>query len=160
MSTQKWLNYDGQTTNELIALEGKYRTDSLVSAFEQAIQQKAERLGEDKLTAEERIVLAIEAMEREVNNGGFWQFFVNSSGEYAPLLVEALQRIGCLKTAIIAQEAMEIRAQFAGDDDEDQQNIERIDALTACDERYFQRPEDIEQALFEFITKNRSAIVV
>jgi hypothetical protein len=160
MSTQKWLNYDGQTTDELIALEGKYRTDSLVSAFEQAIQQKAERLGEDKLTAEERIVLAIEAMEREVNNGGFWQFFVNSSREYAPLLVEALQRIGCLKTAIIAQKAMEIRAQFAGDDDEDQQNIERLDALTACDERYFQRPEDIDQALFEFIAKNRSAIVV
>jgi hypothetical protein len=34
----KWLEgYSGQTTEELIALEGEYRIDSLVLAFEQAL---------------------------------------------------------------------------------------------------------------------------
>jgi len=31
------------------------------------MDQKVARVGEDKLTAEERIILAIEALEREVN---------------------------------------------------------------------------------------------
>ena len=33
--------YSGETTNELLALEGKYRIDSLVLAFERAVDQKA-----------------------------------------------------------------------------------------------------------------------
>ncbi len=35
------------------------------------MDQKLVRFGEDKLTSEERIILAIEALEREVNNGGY-----------------------------------------------------------------------------------------
>ena len=37
---QKFLKaYSGQTTEQLIALDGEYRLDSIVLAFEQAIQQ-------------------------------------------------------------------------------------------------------------------------
>ena len=32
------LDYTGQTATELLALEGKYRTDSLCRAFEAALQ--------------------------------------------------------------------------------------------------------------------------
>src|ERR1700692_2235333 len=43
---QGWLDgYSGQTAVELLSLEGKYRTDSLVLAFEAAIRQKANREG-------------------------------------------------------------------------------------------------------------------
>jgi hypothetical protein len=87
--------YDGQTTDELLSLEGKCRTDSLVIAFEQAVDQKAARLGETSLANEERVILAVEALEREVNNGGYAQFFQNSSREYASMIVNALRRIGC-----------------------------------------------------------------
>jgi hypothetical protein len=61
--------YSGQSTDQLLSLEADYRTDSLVLAFEQAIIQKAERNGVKSLSDEERIVLAVEALEREVNNG-------------------------------------------------------------------------------------------
>jgi hypothetical protein len=41
-----WLDeYSGQTVDELLALEGEYRLDSLVLAFEQALDQKTERAG-------------------------------------------------------------------------------------------------------------------
>src|SRR5439155_6192926 len=67
----KWLNgYSDQSVEQLLSLEGEYRTDSLVLAFEEAINQKAQREGMQSLTEEERIVLAVEALEREVNNGG------------------------------------------------------------------------------------------
>ena len=59
MGGTNWLDgYSGQTTDELIALEGEYRTDSLVLAFEQALMAK------DELTDEEKVVLAVEALER------------------------------------------------------------------------------------------------
>jgi hypothetical protein len=46
MSDLKWLDeYSGQTTHELIALQREYRTDSLVLAFEQALDQKVDRVG-------------------------------------------------------------------------------------------------------------------
>ena len=109
MPDLRWLEgYNGESVDELIALEGKCRTDSLVLAFEQAMDQKAARIGEDELTAEERIILAIEALEREVNNGGYGQFFLNSSREYAPIIADALRRISCPKTAEITQKALKI----------------------------------------------------
>jgi Domain of unknown function (DUF4375) len=80
---------------------------SLVLAFEQAIDQKAVRDGEGGLSVEERIILAIEALEREVNNGGYHQFFVNSSRGFAPMIVQALVRIGCPRTAEITQRAID-----------------------------------------------------
>ena len=51
MPDLQWLNgYKGQSVDELNELEGKYRTDSLVIAFGQAMDQKAARVGENKLT--------------------------------------------------------------------------------------------------------------
>lgn len=84
-------NYDGQSVDELIALDQTHRIDSLVLAFESAISAKKDSGG--KLTEVEKTVLAIESMEREVNNGGFSQFFYNSSVEYAPILVDSLKGI-------------------------------------------------------------------
>jgi hypothetical protein len=96
-------NYGGQTAAELIALEADYRIDSLVLAVEQAIQNKPGA----ELSRSERFVLAIEAMEREVNNGGWDQFFWNTENEYNDILIEALDAIGCPETAAIAQEALD-----------------------------------------------------
>src|SRR5947209_20339717 len=64
----KWLDaYAGQSTDELIALRGEYRTDSLVVAFEEAVMQKAARLGAGALSMEENAILRVEALERDVN---------------------------------------------------------------------------------------------
>jgi Protein of unknown function (DUF1553)/Protein of unknown function (DUF1549)/Domain of unknown function (DUF4375)/Concanavalin A-like lectin/glucanases superfamily/Planctomycete cytochrome C len=162
MPERQWLDgYNGETVDELIALEGKYRTDSLVLAFEQAMDQKAAREGDDKLTNEERVILAIEALEREVNNGGYGQFFVNSSREYAPIIVDALRRIGCPKTAEITQTAMKVVQKTPMTDEEIEngtweEDEERQESLGECDTLYFERPESIEESLFEFIKANRA----
>lgn len=156
-----WLNgYSGQTAEEILALEGKYRTDSLVAAFEQAILQKAER-GLD-LTTEERIVLEVEALEREVNNGGYDQFFVNSPGS-ASGIVAALQRIGCVQTASITQAAIK----ELGAIDLTSENVEntvysvhapREERFRGWDDAYYENAEPIADKLFAFIKKNRAAI--
>lgn len=164
MPELQWLDgYNGQTVDELVALEGKYRTDSLVLAFEQAMDQKAARVGDAKLTDEERVILAIEALEREVNNGGYGQFFVNSSREYAPIVVGALRRIGCPTTAEITQKAATIVQRMPITDEEIDngtwgENDDRQEVLGECDTLYFERPENIEESLFAFIKANLAKI--
>jgi hypothetical protein len=159
-----WLEgYSGQSADQLLSLEGKYRTDSLVLAFEQAISQKAEREGMQSLTDEERIVLAVEALEREVNDGGYDQFFANSSREFAPTIVDSLRRIGCKKTANITQKAIkaigvsgltgEALDTVMGSDDE-----QRLAKLKGCDDAYYKNAEQIAERLFTFIKANKAGI--
>ena len=160
----KWLNgYSGQSVEQLLSLEGEYRTDSLVLAFEEAISQRAQRHGMQSVTDEERIVLAVEALEREVNNGGYDQFFVNSSREFAPIIVDALRRIGCKKTATITQKAVKalgtseltpesIEAVISGTDED------RLAKLNRCDDSYYMSGEPIAERLFTFIKKNKASI--
>ena len=65
MADLQWFEgYTGQSTEDLLALEGTYRIDSLVLAFEEGIGQKATAAGDDVLTSTETAVLAVEALER------------------------------------------------------------------------------------------------
>lgn len=96
----------GKSVDELFAMTADQNECQFLFAIEMAIQQKEERVGLANLSDEERIVLAIEALEREVNNGGYSQFFVNSSCEFAPMLVDSLLRIGCPEVAAITRKAM------------------------------------------------------
>lgn len=152
-------SYDGQSTDELIALEGKFRTDSIVLAFEAALD------GKEKLTTAERAILAVEAIEREVNNGGFNQFFVNSSGELSPYVVESLNLIGCPKTAELFQKALDllgVKDLFDSDALEDaacEADDDLMERFNALDETYYAGAEEpIAIKLFEFIKRSKNEI--
>jgi hypothetical protein len=156
--------YSGQTVEQLLALEHEYRIDSLVCAFEEALLKKAFRDGVLAINDVERVVLAVEALEREVNNGGYSLFFENSTREFAPIIVQALVRIGCPRTAEITQRALDalhlptlsieaIEAALEGD------NVNEED-LNGCDRSYFEGPEDITGQLFAFIKTNKDAITL
>jgi len=167
MNELKWLDeYSGQTTDELIALEGEHRTDSLVLAFEQALDQKADRVGKAGLSEEELVVLAVEALEREVNNGGYDQFFINSSNEYASIVVDALNRIGCTETAKLTKEAIDILGiegpitVEAIDRVMEKENEERDEKLGECDDRYYEMAGDLAGPLLEFIKSNKDKITL
>lgn len=135
-------SYDGQTTAQLIALIDEYRIDSLVLAFEQAIDGKPEA---DR-SRPEQFVVAIEAMEREVNNGGWDQFFLNTDDHFNSILVHALTEIGCPNAAAIAQRAIEAKDQRAVLDD--------------CDEHYYANSEPIADRLFDYIVTHQNEIQV
>ncbi|MBW4362816.1 DMP19 family protein, partial [Flavobacterium taihuense] len=59
----------------------------------------------DKLTESQKQFYYNQCLEREINNGGFNQYFFNSSGEFAHLTVESLRIIGAHITADILQKA-------------------------------------------------------
>jgi hypothetical protein len=165
MGKRKFLkNYSGQTTDELLALEGEYRKDSLIFAFEAALEKKAARVGQKGLTDPESIVLAVKALESEVNNGGYDQFFFSSSKKYTPIIVEALRRVGCKEAAKLTQQAIDILGIEgpikidAIDRSMDRKDDLRDRKLAECDERYYEIAGDLVTPLFEFIKKNRGRI--
>ena len=108
MERLPWLEYSGQTTAELLAFKESHRIDSILCAFEWGIQAKAKVLGEKSTTREEELVLACRALDREVNNGGYHQFFVNSSHRFAPIIVGCLRRIDAQATATITERAIAV----------------------------------------------------
>lgn len=161
--SDKWLDYAGQSTEELIALENDYRVDSLVVAFETAVMQvEANR----PLSPQERTILAVEALEREVNNGGYSQFFTNSSNEHVALIEPSLREIGCVATADVTRDAIAAlrldgtvtpeRAEAAASEDNEGLSA----ALQACDQRYFDSGEPIADMLFAWLKRNRQHIKV
>jgi len=155
--------YNGQTTDELIALEGKYDPYSIIWTFEWALLKKWERVGYDKLTEEERIFLAVKAIECEVQNGGYGQFFVNCSDTYVPMILRALERIGCPKIASITKKARQILQELPMNKEEIEEgtwedNEDRQERLDECDELYYKRPEDYDKSLLAFVKANRTKI--
>jgi len=153
-----WLEYEGQTTAELMACKNTHRIDSLLCAFEWGIQAKAGPDGADTLSNEERLVLGVMALTREVNNGGYHQFFLNSSHRFAPIIVDSLRRIGCLTCADITARAIRA-AKFDAAFPESilEEDHARDEVLDACDQEFYQL-SDIEDKLFAFVEANQSRI--
>jgi hypothetical protein len=152
--------YSGESLDQLIGLKDHYRIDSLVLAVEEALYSKPL----SQLSVSERAVLAVEAMEREVNNGGYHQFFCNSSGVFTRHLVEALNSIGCPKTAAISSAAISV-LNLPGEYDHDtiidmamKLSDEERGKLNDLDKEYYSNDEPIAQRLFEYIEMNRNGI--
>jgi hypothetical protein len=163
-----WLEgYGGQTTSALIELGETHRVDSVVLAFEEAITAKAEGLGAEALTKAEAVVLAVEAIEREVNNGGFDQLFRNGSKAYAANYVSALEAIGRQDVAELAGEA--IAALRLGkrrlttdaiDGAMDKDSDRRDETFEELDDRYMEVAGDLAPPMFAFIKANRTDITI
>jgi hypothetical protein len=162
-----WLDgYGGQTTDELIGLAGTHRIDSVVLAFEEAIRAKGEREGPTALSAPERVVLVVEAVEREVNNGGFDQLFRNSSKEYGADIVPALHAIGRPEVAELAQKAIEalglehvptVEAIDLALEEDDEGRDEKLEEL---DSRYYAIAGDLAADVLSFIKVKKDEIVL
>jgi len=154
--------YEGQSVDELILLAPTHRVDSILLAFESALDAKAMQVGLDSLTRVEKTILAIESYEREINNGGHAQFFANVP-QFTAIIVESLKQIGCTEFAAVTEKAIaalgvkDLTASIvtAACDDltEDQE-----DELEACDDAFYGLNYTIGANLFEFIKDNRLSI--
>lgn len=90
------------------------RIDKIVDGFgyEDEDMQKAIAA----LTPEQRVVYVVDYLEREINNGGLCQFFVNSSRNVAPFVSESLDAI----TAVMHKELFD---DFVADNGIDVNNL-------------------------------------
>jgi len=91
----------------------------------------------------------VEELEAEINNGGFDQFFFNTSGDRTAEIIIALSSIGAVHTATIVKAAC---AKFPGgippkDKDVRQELLEQIspdsDAFEEEDEAFLEYKDDL-----------------
>ena len=149
------------STEELIALESTSDVDTIVMAFEQALFKRYDL---DKLTRPEITILAVEALEREVNNGGYHQFFSNSSKELAPHIVRALNDISCTRTVQVTQEAIDALnipgkiTENSVDQAIESGGDQLSSTLDEIDSEFFKGTEHIAAHLFEYIKQNKDKI--
>src|SRR5205823_2220762 len=105
--TDRFVGYSGETANELFSYPPKDQEVSLVQAFREGIQRKAARKGKRAVSHEEQTVLAVTALDQEVNNGGYDQYPQKFVPDVCSDRGESLLRVGCKRQARIAKRALE-----------------------------------------------------
>jgi hypothetical protein len=107
----------------------------------------------------QKVFSAIWAVESEVNNGGFSQYFVNSSNETAGFVVEALDTIGAPNTAEICRHAIAVAfpdgLPLSADKISSTASAfsaEIEDQLNKSDQEFFQYPHDLTELLFAYVS--------
>lgn len=125
-------------------------------------ESKSTKFGKEDFALQslpQKVFSAIWAVESEVNNGGFSQYFSNSSAESASFVVEALETIGAPRTADICKRAIAaafpaglpratatIRSVAADFPDE---TLEKLEPL---DQEFFAYPHSLTDLLFAYVT--------
>ncbi len=121
----------------------------------------------EALNDAQRVFYITQALEMEVNNGGFAQFFYNSSGKFANEIVSAFEKIGAVKTAEICKKAVSIYGDtvpldrderedvLVPEDEVEEERIEEI--LDTCDSAFYAYEEDLVALNYQFILDNKDA---
>jgi len=123
--------------------------------------RRYEALGFDGLTEAERVWIAVEDLQTDVNNGGFDQYFLNSSGDTAWFAPAALRTIGAPSMATIVERA---NAAFGPDGpprdrEQRQEALERLrgaddDVLfKSLDDDFFKYPDDLDELLRTYLRR-------
>ena len=122
------------------------------------------RVGDFELLGEtDRVIVAVWALDGEVNNGGFEQFYFNSSGDYAYFVPSALNLINANQTAEIVQEAnQEFGPQGPSRNRDDRQEL--LELLSAdederlfdsYDKRFYSCHDNLDVLLTEFVSARK-----
>ena len=99
-------NCVSETQLDLETILSQEREDLAIMQIDEYLNKKSEYGDKiNRLNSFQKTLIWVENLEREVNNGGFDQFYRNSSGDYAIETVGALERIGANQTAQIVKQA-------------------------------------------------------
>ena len=117
-------------------------------------EQSLDELGPTVATA-----VLLHALEAEVNNGGFDQFFLNTSGRFALQTVEALHAIGADKTSTLLESAISIAypdgyPEDAADHENTADSDEALDALGELDEQFLEYEDSLSDLVNEYLERH------
>jgi hypothetical protein len=119
----------------------------------------------EKLNEHQKVFFLNQQLEREVNNGGFNQYFFNSSGDYANETINSLNQIGAKITAGILKEAIQQfpNGQVPLDESERRQIIAEIEkkgnlVWNQLDDRFYKYDDDLNALNFKYLTDHKEAL--
>lgn len=112
-----------------------------------------------RLDPKTQVASCLHRLEAEVNNGGFHQFFSNSTGEYVRETIQALNDIGAVKTAELVQRAVAIGfpAGYPANAGEYQLHVAAYDDvagdLEPLDQEFFEYAEPLTNLVNEYLAR-------
>lgn len=126
--------------------------------------EREEELGYDKLSWPEKVFICVRDIECEVNNGGFDQYYFNSSGDHAPDAVAALEAIDAKRTASLVGQTNALFGE-GGPSRDRVARQEQLDALRDAkgnemdeiENEFYEGGEDLDQLLKKYIARNAEA---
>ena len=142
-------------------------TNDFVVAMTEHLDNKTQ-YGEDMsaLSEAERIFYITQTLEMEVNNGGFSQFFYNSSGNFSNELVGAFTAIGANATAAICQKAISAFGRdIPVDRDEREEMLDELESdefdeiLEECDNAFYDYEDNLNELNYNFVMKNKEFFI-
>jgi hypothetical protein len=120
--------------------------------------------GEDieKLSDAEKTFYFCTQLESEVNNGGFSQYFYNSSGDFANEALSSLNAIGANKTADIYRKAFTaLGGELPSDRNKREKLLDKLltdsvsEILSDCDTAFYQYADNLEELNYQYIISNK-----
>jgi hypothetical protein len=117
----------------------------------------------DKLSEQQKNFYYNQNLEREINNGGFSQYFFNSSGDFSQETINSLKLIGAHKTASILQKAIEqfpnkivpknriVRQEIIEQIEENSNEI-----WEELDQKFFAYEDDLNSLNIEYVKQNKN----
>lgn len=142
------------------ALDVADETDSFLQITDVIYDKEADQ-GYDALSDAEKTVFCIDGLLREMENGGFVQFFHHDVGALALDTLDALERVKAREThALLARlvDFFEDR-QVPQDEDEriaifDQIESEYADEISEIDDRFYDCGENLVGLTLTFVSRN------
>lgn len=116
----------------------------------------------DNLTEQQKQFYYNQCLEREINNGGFSQYFFNSTGDFASVTVQSLRTIRANITADILQTAIDqFPDKIASQNRMERQEIlEKIEGVAnpiweELNQKFFAYEDDLNLLNIEFIKQHK-----
>jgi hypothetical protein len=120
-----------------------------------------EKKGAAGLSQAQLYYLALVWLDAEVRNGGFSQYYFNSSGELAAHAVKAARAVGASELAVIIQRANDLFGKNGPHSDRDKRMVQlsKIDprAFGTLETRYYKCSEQLGELLPRFVAANPDA---
>jgi len=135
--------------------------------FSESLNIRFWRVDYNQLSFAEQVFGLVWELESEVNNGGFHQYFWNSTGALAPYVVGALKAVGAVAAASIAQQALALVGPDVSwsDDAARKAHISELSSqskekLQELDQAFHTYPDDLTTLLYRYATQHRSELRV
>jgi len=111
----------------------------------------------------DEVVDLIDALEGEVNNGGFDQYFYNSAGDKTAETIQALEIIGALKMAdIVRRAAKKFPGAMPSNNRFERQHVllasdPKAIAFRDLDEEFYDYPDNLAELLKKYKSSSPTA---
>jgi len=156
--TDDWFDHQGESVAQIVALEGRYKTASLVNAV-YCLNLKSPRAKGQPVA----YLHAVWTVDGAVKDGGFFSYGYNIGGVDMDLLYDALEAMGLDARAAIVRQALALtglRHGMTNDEaDTHQQDLsdEASEEVDALDTAYFEVDDNFDERVWGYIKANVAA---